>query len=58
LEAVLEAIAEASHRTSLMFLCLIQMSKCIKSDDDNDMMMMIVMMLMMLLMIIMMMMML
>ncbi len=44
LEAVLEVVAEASHHTSLMFLCLIQMSKCMKSDDVNDMMMMIVMM--------------
>ena len=36
LEAVLVAIAEASHHISLMNLCLILMSKCINDDVDDD----------------------
>ena len=36
LEAVLVAIAEASHHISLMNLCLILLSKCINDDDDDD----------------------
>ena len=36
LEAVLVAIAEASHHMSLMNLCLILMSKCINDDVDDD----------------------
>ena len=36
LEAVLVAIAEASHHISLMNLRLILLSKCINDDDDDD----------------------
>ena len=36
LEAVLVAIAEASHHMSLINLCLILMSKCINDDVDDD----------------------
>jgi hypothetical protein len=36
LEAMVVAIAEATHHISQMNLCLILMSKCINNDDYND----------------------
>jgi len=59
LEAVVVAIAEASHHMFLMLLFLIVMSKCINDVNDNEyydsgMMVMMVMMMVMMMMIMMM----